>query len=425
MMKTFETHESEVRGYIRSFPAVFTRAAGHELFSEQGNRYIDLFSGAGALAYGHNPPALSERLLDYLRSGGVMHSLDMATTAKREFIEAVQEIVLEPRGLSYKMLFSGPTGTNAVEAAMKVARKATRRRPVYCFEGGFHGMTLGSLSVTSNPGKRAGAGTELHDARRLPFEGDTVNGRDSLEVVKRAFAEDAERNRLPAAIIVETVQCEGGVRTASDTWLQAIARIAREHGTLLIVDDIQAGCGRTGDFFSFERAGLTPDIVCLSKALSGIGLPLALVLLRPELDVLRPGEHNGTFRGNNAAFVTATTALREFWRDDRLTNTVRTRAARIHERLSAIAEEHAPGASEVRGRGMVQGIHFEDASIANEISRDAFEHGLIIETAGHQDEVIKLLPRLDIPEDALEEALDILEASVARATAGDAVGARA
>ena len=164
--------------------------------------------------------------------------------------------------------------------------------------------------MTANPSKRAGAGVPLEHTVTMPFDGGLPGGGDTLGPLA-AYLDRPEAER-PAAVILETIQAEGGVNVAGDAWLRELAELCRRSGVLLIVDDIQVGCGRTGPFFSFEPAGITPDIVTLSKSLSGVGQPLSLVLLRPELDVWAPGEHNGTFRGNNLAFVTATAAL-DYW----------------------------------------------------------------------------------------------------------------
>lgn len=410
-LKVFRDHESQVRSYVRAFPTVFDRARGSVMYDERGKAYLDFFSGAGALNYGHNNPKLKDKLLEYIAGDGITHSLDMATKAKRRFIERFQAVILEPRNLQYKLLFPGPTGTNAVETALKLARKATGRTEVFAFRGAFHGMTLGSLSITSNRMKRRGAGLPLEHSRLLPFEGDDDQGVTSLTVLERELRSAAAGDALPAALILETVQCEGGVRVASKAWLQSVEKLCRKHGVLLIVDDIQAGCGRAGRFFSFEEAGLKPDIVCLSKSLSGLGLPLALVLLRAELDVFRPGEHNGTFRGFNPAFVTATAAL-EFWENDDFQEQVAAKSRIVRERLQRISDRHPEHGCELRGRGMVQGIAFDEPGLAGAISEQCFEHQLIVETAGHQDEVLKLLPALTIDERALEQGLDIIESCV-------------
>ena len=419
-MQIFESLESAVRSYCRSFPTVFTRATGSTLVDEHGRRYLDFFSGAGVLAYGHNNPRLKRRLLDYLEQDGVTHGLDMATAAKGRFLERFASVVLEPRQLDYKIQFPGPTGTNAVEAALKLARLVTGRQAVVYFHRAFHGMTLGSLAVTSNPAKRAGAGVPLRDTVPMPFDGDTGPGEESFDQLERLL-DGAE---LPAAVIVETVQAEGGVRAASLPWLRQLESLLRERGVLFIVDDIQVGCGRTGTFFSFEPAGLYPDIVCLSKAISGFGLPMALVLLRPELDVWKPGQHNGTFRGNNLAFVTAEEAL-SYWQDDDLSRDVGTKAERVRQRLGEMADRHAAAGAGLRGRGLIQGLALAEEGAAPRVSAAAFERGLIIETAGPRDKVLKILPPLVIDPEELEAGLDrleeALEATLTHTVAGDRV----
>jgi diaminobutyrate-2-oxoglutarate transaminase len=282
--------ESEVRSYCRSFPVVFQRAQGAELFDERGRSYLDFFAGAGTLNYGHNDPTLKERLIEYIAGSGITHGLDMTTSAKCRFLELFEARILKPRKLDYKVMFPGPTGANAVEASLKLARKVTGRSNVISFTNAFHGMTLGALAATGNGEKRAGAGVALSGVTRMPFDGYLGPTVDTLDYLEKALDDPSSGVDAPAALIVETIQAEGGVNVGSIPWLRRLERIARSCGALLIVDDIQVGCGRTGPFFSFERAGLKPDIVCLSKSLSGYGLPLAVVLMRPELDVWKPGD---------------------------------------------------------------------------------------------------------------------------------------
>ncbi len=405
-MNTFERLESEVRGYCRSFPTVFTTARGSTLRDEAGKDYIDFFAGAGALNYGHNNPAIKQKLIDYLSGDGVTHSLDMYTAAKRHFLNRLDEVLLRPRNLSYKVQFPGPTGTNAVEAALKLARKVTGRHNVVSFTNAFHGMTLGSLAATGNAFKRAGAGAPLGNAVQMPFDG-YLSGSDSLGYFAAFLADQSSGLDMPAAVILETVQAEGGVNVASSAWMQGLQELCKKHDILFILDDIQVGCGRTGKFFSFEDAGLEPDIVCLSKSLSGYGLPLALVLIKPEHDVWSPGEHNGTFRGFNPAFVTAAAAL-EYWTDDELTGDVARRGQLVSERLEGIARRYPSVAGEVRGRGLILGIELAEG-LAAKVSAQAFERGLIIETAGASDQVLKALPPLTIDDEMLRAGLDILE----------------
>ncbi len=407
-LTAFETIESGVRSYSRSWPTVFTRAVGSRMWDEAGREYIDLFAGAGSLNYGHNHPALKRALLDYLSEDNIVHGLDMATTAKRAFLERFQEVILAPRGLDYVVQFPGPTGTNAVEAAIKLARKATGRETMISFTNAFHGMTLGSLALTGNDMKRGGGGVPLSFATSMPYDGFLGEDTDSLEVLRSFLAADGSGLDKPAAIIVETVQGEGGVNTASPEFLRGLEATAREFECLFIVDDIQMGCGRTGPFFSFEAAGVQPDVVCVSKSISGYGMPMALTLFRRDLDLWGPGEHNGTFRGNNPAFVTATRALEEFWQDDALTQEVDRKAAVVERELESVAREYPEAKATTRGRGLIQGLHCEVEGLADEVARGAFERGVILETSGPNSDVVKLLPALNIDDALLRRGIDVI-----------------
>ncbi|KNX36480.1 diaminobutyrate--2-oxoglutarate transaminase [Luteipulveratus halotolerans] len=402
----FETRESQVRSYCREWPAVFDTAQGVHQFTEDGKRYVDFFSGAGALNYGHNNPELKKYLVEYLGGDHVVHSLDTYTVAKREFLQTFQDLILTPRNLDYKVQFPGPTGTNAVETALKIARKCTGRSDVVSFTNAFHGMTLGSLAVTGNSMKRAGAGTPLYHSNTAPyddyFDGETAD----FMWLDRTWSDSGSGLDIPAAVIVETVQGEGGLKAARTVWLRELQALCRRHGVLLIVDDVQAGCGRTGRFFSFEEAGLEPDIVCLSKSISGYGLPMSLTLMRPELDQWEPGEHNGTFRGHNPAFVTATAALKTYWADDALEQNIAARAEQLRDGLQRIIAR-TEGAS-LRGRGLLTGVAFADTEVAGKIQAAAFERGLLVETSGPSSEVVKVMPALTITEAEMAEGLEIL-----------------
>jgi diaminobutyrate-2-oxoglutarate transaminase len=421
-MKVFEQLESEVRSYCRAFPAVFSSARGHLLRDESGREYIDFFAGAGALNYGHNHPVLKRRIMEYLSDDGITHSLDMATEAKRSFLQSLHSLVLAPRGLPHKVMFPGPTGTNAVEAALKIARTVTGRSNVIAFTNAFHGMTLGSLAVTGNAGKREGAGVALGNVARMPFHGYLGSELDTIDLLEQYLSDTSSGMDPPAALILETVQAEGGVNVATIPWLRRLGNVLSRFEVLLIVDDIQVGCGRTGSFFSFEAAELEPDIICLSKSLSGYGVPLAVTLLKPELDLWEPGKHNGTFRGHNLAFVTATAALEHFWEDGGLTEDVKRRGKIVQEKLRRIAADHG---GHVRGRGLIQGIEFPDIETAREISRAAFARGLVVETAGRQDEVLKILPPLTIPDSELERGLGIIADCVEQTLAATPKGGAA
>jgi len=413
-MDIFEARESAVRSYCRTWPTVFGRAAGSRLYDEHGRGYLDFFSGAGALNYGHNNPVLKDPLLRYLADDGVIHSLDMHTVAKPEFLTVFDELILRPRQLDYRVQFPGPGGANAVEAALKLARKATGRTEIITFTNSFHGMTLGALAVTGNAFHRAGAGIPLSHATPVPFgESLDCDARiPDFRWLERLLVDRGSGLDAPAAAIVETVQGEGGINVASAEWLRRLSGLCREHGIVLIVDDVQMGCGRTGPFFSFEPAGITPDIVCLSKSISGYGLPLALTLIRPDLDIWAPGEHNGTFRGINPALVTGTAALRAYWGDDTLERGTHLKGKRIMAALTATAGSVAGTPILVRGRGMACGLAFADGDLASKVSAAAFEAGLLAETAGSRGQVVKLLPPLTITDAELDEGLALLDEAV-------------
>jgi len=418
-LKIFDRLESEVRGYIRSFPVVFGKAKGSLLFDEEGRQYIDLFAGAGTLNYGHNNPVLKQPLLDYVEADGVVHGLDMATSAKKEFLEAFERLILKPRGMKYTLQFTGPTGTNAVEAALKLARRIKQRPNIVSFTHGFHGVSAGSLSATANSKYRDAAGVSLGNTTFIPYDGYFGPDVDTMAYFERMLEDRSSGMDAPAAVIVETVQGEGGVNVATLRWLQELQRLCRRHDMLLIVDDIQVGCGRTGTFFSFESAGIQPDIVTLSKSLSGFGLPMAMVLIKPELDIWKPGEHNGTFRGNNLAFVTARQALEHYWSDDVLTREIQAKETLVRDWLENMVHSHPDADLSVRGRGLIQGLVSGVPGLANKIAAQAFKGGVVIETSGANDEVLKLLPALTIEEGQLRQALEVLDRAVAEAVAAE------
>ncbi len=404
----FSRRESEIRSYCRSFPVLFERASGAELIAEDGRRYIDFLAGCSSLNYGHNDPDMKLALVDHILRDGVTHGLDMHTDAKAAFIEAFEDIILKPRGMDHRLQFTGPTGANAVEAALKLARKVTGRQQVVAFTNGFHGVTLGALAATGNSYHRGGAGLPLEGVTRMPYDGYLGDSALSLDMLSKMLDDPSSGMAPPAAFIVETVQGEGGLNVASAEWLRGLEQLARRHGSLLIIDDIQAGCGRSGTFFSFEEMGISPDIVTLAKSLSGMGLPFAMVLLKPEHDVWGPAEHNGTFRGNNHAFVTGRVALEKFWRNGDFADQVRDKGTHLAHRLAQIASRYG---YDTKGRGMFRGIDVGNGETAAAICAACFERGLIIETSGAHDEVVKVLAPLTIRPEQLEAGLDILAAA--------------
>lgn len=396
--------ESAVRGYARLFPAVFDRAVGSTLFSSDGQSWIDFFCGAGSLNYGHNNPAAKAALLDYIGRDGIQHSLDTVTAAKVKFVETFEQLILVPRGLDYRIQFTGPTGTNAVEAAIKLAKQKTSRSHVVAFTNAYHGHSLGSLALTGNRYYHSEFYGSRNNVSHLPFDC-YAEGVDSAQLLAKMLEDSSSGLPLPAAIILETIQGEGGVNVGRDTWLRDIASICHRHGIVLIVDDIQVGNGRTGTFFSFEHAGITPDVVCLSKSIGG-GLPLSVVLMTPEMDVWQPGQHTGTFRGNNLAFVAAAAVL-ENWADADFVTGIQERSKTVENELNKIQTRYVDLDFDLRGRGMIWGLDVRDGQLARRVIDTCFASGLLLESSGADDQVLKVMPALNIPLPQLAQGLQI------------------
>ncbi|WP_049721544.1 diaminobutyrate--2-oxoglutarate transaminase [Gilvimarinus polysaccharolyticus] len=412
-MKIFDEMESEVQSYARSFPVVFNKAKDCYLYTDSGDRYIDFLSGAGSLNYGHNNDNIKQALVDYIAEDGITHGLDMHSAAKRKFLEVFRDNILNPRDMDYVLQFTGPTGTNAVEAALKIARKITGRNNVVSFTNGFHGCSLGAVAVTGNQHHRGGANVSLSDVDRMPFCGYYGRDVDTVKMMDKLLSDPSSGIDMPAAMILEAVQGEGGLNVATDEWLRAVEKLCKKHGILTILDDIQAGCGRTGSFFSFEKSGIKPDVITLSKSLSAYGLPFAVVLIKPELDQWEPGEHNGTFRGNNHAFVTAAAAIEHYWSDNKLEQAVHEKAAIVTKRFKKIIDAHGEITLGLKGRGLMQGIDCRTGELAGKVCAKAFENGLVIETSGNYSQIVKCFCPLTITVEALNEGLDMLEASFA------------
>lgn len=411
-MDVFEQWESNIRGYCRSWPTVFKTASNARQTDEDGNTYIDFFAGAGVLNFGHNNPQMKQAIVDYIQADGVTHSLDMYTSAKREFVSAFVDTVLKPRGMNHKLQFIGPTGTNAVEAALKLARRVTNRTNVVAFSHGFHGMTLGSLACTANDYFRGAAGVPLEHVHRLPFQSAEMDGADSLAAYRALLSDASSGLKAPAAFLVEVIQAEGGVNIATREWLHEIQDLARETGALLILDDIQVGCGRTGSYFSFDGMDLDPDIITLAKGIGGFGTPMAMNLIKPEHDKhWNPGEHTGTFRGQDISFVAGREALRYF-EDDALMSDVKRKGERMAQCVETLAKDHTDKGFAARGRGMIQALDVADGARGKEIAKRCFESGLLVGPCGTGGKVIKLIPPLTIPDDDLEAGLQTLETIV-------------
>lgn len=403
-MTIFEQRESSIRAYSRVYPVVFKTANNARQTDDTGKEYIDFFAGAGVLNFGHNNPAMKNAIIEYLNKNGVLHSLDMQTQAKAEFIQHFTNVILKPRNMPHRLQFTGPTGTNAVEAAMKLARRVTGRQNIVAFDQGFHGMTLGALAATANEYFRSAAGVPLEHVTHLPFVEQSDNSDESITALREVFLD--HNAPAPAAFLIETIQAEGGVNVADKNWIEAIAAIAKELGALLIVDDIQVGCGRTGSYFSFDDLDIDPDIVCLAKGIGGIGTPLAMNLVRPELDDhWSPGEHTGTFRGQNLSFVAGKVAL-DFFTNDTLMDKVNANVDFMHSQLKPLL--NSDPSLQLRSKGMIMGLDVGDGERASAIVQKCFTDGLIVASCGMAGKVIKLIPPLTIPQTDLAVGLNIL-----------------
>jgi len=404
-MNTFEKHESEIRAYCRAVPTVFKSSKNAKLVDENGKEFIDFFAGAGVLNFGHNNPKMQDALIAFIKRDGLAHSLDMFTDVKRDFINKFVKTILEPRGMGdRKLQFTGPTGTNAVEAALKLARKVTGRTEIVAFNRGFHGMTLGALACTANNAFRSSSGVPLNNVIRGTF-----NDMDALNEMKRQMTLNGEGLQPPAAFIVEPVQAEGGVRIASKEWLHAVEKMANEMGAVFILDDIQGASGRHGSYFSFDDYDVDPDIIVLAKGLGGFGTPIGMLVNKPELDkAWGPGQHTGTFRGQGFSFVAGCVALEYFENEDFNKETIR-KGKVIRKTLDALHVKYPN--TKIRQKGMMLAIEFENAVIAKQITVKTYENGLVI-GACSTGEIIKFIPPLTIEDDTLAEGLNRFVAAV-------------
>ena len=413
-MTSFDELESNVRYYCRRWPAVFASSSGSTITDEDGVEYLDFFAGAGALSFGHNNPLFVEVAVEHLRSGRLLHSLDTFTPEKRHFLDTLQRTILGPRQLDMVVQTVGPTGATAVEAALQLAQRITGHRAVLGFEGGYHGMSYRAASISASMAGRA-TSAHLRDFVALPYVQHVTDA--DVELLEATLRQPVNGQPI-GVVIIEPTQGEGGARAFDPAYLAAIRRITRDLGILVIADEIQAGVGRTGPFFSFEGSQLEPDIICVSKSISGLGLPMAINLVRRNLDTWNPGEFSGTFRGNNLAFATSATMLTNYWSDSTLEKNTEQFGQTVRTALESMTAAFGAGRFNVRGNGLLCGLAVGDTDLAAAISRHAFERRLIVETCGPGDTIVKLLTPLVIEPEQLDEGLARLALAVEQATSG-------
>ncbi|MFI1856148.1 aspartate aminotransferase family protein [Streptomyces sp. NPDC020480] len=414
--------ESQARTYPRHLPIAPAEGSGSFVRDVDGNVFIDFLGGAGVLSLGHNHPELVQSVVRQLDT--LTHGLDFPTPAKDAFTEA-QLSMLPPRLRERtKVHFCGPTGANAVEAALKLCKIATGRGDIVSFHGGFHGSTHAAMAVSGLVSQKAPVRDGMPGVHFFPYCSSACPAgpapgscaRDCAGYLERALRDDLGGIPLPAAVILEMVQGEGGVVVARTEFVRRVREVTRSLGIPMIVDEVQTGCGRTGTWFAFEQYGIEPDVIVASKALSGMGLPVALILYDAALDTWEPGAHIGTFRGNQLAFAAGAEAVRIVRRDDVLAN-VRRRGVQVADRLGELIGN--PWVREVRGRGLMWGIELANpgdgrpaTALAGEVQTYALRHGLIVERGGRQDAVVRILPPLNVTADVVDTACSILVEAV-------------
>lgn len=425
-------YESNARSYPRRIPIAIKKAKGIHVTDVDGNVYVDCLSGAGSLALGHNHPLIHAAIQQCIDNHLPLLTLDLTTPVKDEFVEALFSILPKDFRKNTKVQFCSPSGADAVEAAIKLAKTATGRSSVFSFSGSYHGMTNGALSLTANTKVKNPELNLMKDVFFLPYPysyrcpfgiGGEEAERVSLHYIENLLKDSHSGVNVPAAFILEAVQGEGGTIPASPFWLQGIRRITSKYNIPLIIDEIQAGIGRTGDMFAFEESGITPDIVVMSKAIGG-SLPLSLVVYKEYLDVWKSGAHAGTFRGNQMAMATGTVVL-NYMKEHNILENVNHVGKYIKEELNKLKEEF-PCIGEVRGRGLIIGVEIVDTSVApnhinsypvnpelsSKIQQECLKNGLIIETGGRESCVLRMLPPLNIEIYQATEIIEILKKSI-------------
>ncbi len=425
-------HESEVRSYPRRLPIAIKQAFGCLVEDTRGQIFLDCLAGAGTLALGYNHPEINQALKEQLDSGLPYQTLDIATSAKTTFIQSVKSFLPQELSENSVIQFCGPSGADAVEAAIKLAKQTTGRNTMFAFRGAYHGMTNGTMGMMGNLGTKARRTGLMSDVHFMPFPynlrcpfglGGDEGAKASIRYIDRLLNDDESGIMKPAAIIVEPVQGEGGVVPAPAFWLRELRRICDEHGILLIFDEIQCGVGKTGYNFAFKESGIVPDILCLSKAIGG-GLPMSLLVINKQHDTWKPGEHTGTFRGNQLAMVSGAKALEIIQRDNLVEHAniagqyLRYGLESIQKRVNCIAE--------VRGKGLMLGVEIKtpngelnkfgepqaDSELTLSIQRAALERGLIVEKGGREGAVIRFLPPLIISFEQIDFALRVFEDAI-------------
>lgn len=415
-LKRQEKSESNARSYPRKLPFALAQAKGIYLKDVDGNVYYDCLSGAGAIALGHNHDVVHEAIRTQLDQNLPLLTLDITTPVKDAFVQEILQSLPEEFAKNAKIQFCGPSGSDAVEAAIKLVKIATGRQTMMAFQGGYHGMTNGALSMMGNLNSKGLAPSLMPGVQMLPYPyiyrcpmgsmGDPDSDA-TIQYIENLLKDDESGVIKPAGIIVETIQGEGGKIPAPNKWMQSLRRITKEHDIPLIIDEVQTGFGRTGKMFAFEHSGIIPDVIVMSKALGG-SLPLAIIAYHKDLDVWGPGAHAGTFRGNQLAMATGMATIQHI-KSHNLCDNAAKMGALLMEKLDKM-KTISPYIGDVRGRGLMLGVeivkplaeatqmkqpeHF--GVLAKRIQFECFSRGLIIEIGGRGSSVLRFMPPLII-----------------------------
>ena len=427
--------ESNARSYPRRIPLALQEAHGLYVRDTQGQLFMDCLAGAGTLALGHNHPVAIAAMRQTLDSGLPLHTLDLTTPVKDRFVDDLFNALPERFARHARIQFCGPTGADGIEAALKLARTATGRRPILSFSGGYHGMTLGTLSLMGNLGPKQALGSLMADVQFLPYPYDYrcpfgIGGEAGIDAglhfIEQLLSDPESGVLPPAAVVVEIVQGEGGVIPAPIRWLQGLRQLTRKFGVVLIIDEVQTGLGRTGKLFAFEHAGIEPDVLVLSKAIGG-GLPLAVMVYREELDTWKPGAHAGTFRGNQMAMAAGAATLRHIISED-LPGHAEVMGLRLMGHLRRLQSDFAC-LGQVRGRGLMVGVEIVSdapsdkpvppahAELAQAIQRHCLRLGVILELGGRHGAVVRFLPPLIIQPEEVDLLVEIFQVALVHAQA--------
>ena len=431
-MQWQEATESNARSYPRKFPIALNKAKGSWIEDVEGNRYLDFLCGAGTLALGHNNEQVNAAMIELINSEAPLHTLDLTTPTKDTFVQTLEALLPGELRNNAKIQFCSPSGTDAVDAAIKLCKTATGRSTVVSFTGAYHGMGHGALSLTGNLSAKGPIQNLMGGVQFLPYPysyrcpfglGGDAGTDAACAYFERVLTDPESGIAKPAAVILEPIQGEGGVIPAPVKFLQTVRRVTKQLNIPLIADEIQCGIGRSGKFFAFEYADIVPDVILCSKAIGG-SQPLAVVVYNKELDKWQPGAHAGTFRGNQLAMKAGTVVMNTVSQESFLAEVrrkgdyLRTKMNELKESVSIIGD--------VRGKGLMMGIEFVDPSqskdslgslpgsgaISAAVQHECFENKLIMEKGGRNGAVMRCLCALTVTDEEINTMISIFSAAV-------------